>query len=796
MRRLALLALLFGVAAAANAQERGAEDWIRPEAVPARADALMSELATAAPDAAKRDEFDRIERSLAELTPKLDALRARIDAALAASVPLDKLADLRRELAGAESSLEEWRKPLEAELQRVTAVLDALARAQATWSATSGRPEVAETDEVVARQIRASLDRLQETSASLAAWRDRVLALADRVVGLRTALASTLARLDQSATTGRAKLLVPDRAPLWQTGYAGAVRSELPRVPETIASFAASTYEYLIDDPRPLIPQVLVGALVAVVFHRAGRAQRRTAAAPELADATRALERPYSIAVLLALITTPWLQPLAPRRFVQALVLIALIPVARVVTHTSRDASRLVLASLFGLLVLDRVSLAVDGLPAVSQTIFVIEMGIGLALAIHVARRGGLPGERGRVRIGATVVALALAIALVAQLGGWTALATLIGRGAHAATLAAVYIWAAVAALDALMVWILETPPGKRYTRDRGFVVHRRVRRWVRWLAAGYWLYVVLLNVGLNKAAVHGLRGVLAAGISVGALSITLGGVLAFTLTILAAPIAARLINTVLTEAVYPRAQLARGMPYALSTTVRYVVYTLAVLVALAAAGVRLDQLSIMLGGLGVGVGLGLQDFVKNFAAGLTLLFERRVHVGDVVQIPSREVFGRVREIGMRAVMVRNWDGAEVIVPNIDLISGAVTNWTLSDQLRRIELPVGAAYGTDPERVVSLLLVVAQAHDAVLDHPPPQALFQGFGESSLDFLLRVWSDSDYDRTLAIRSELALATHRSLREAGIAIPFPQRDLHLASVSPAVRAAFERKREDED
>jgi chromosome segregation ATPase len=232
MRRLALLALLFGVAAAANAQERGDEDWIRPEAVPARADALMSELATAAPDAAKRDEFDRIERSLAELTPKLDALRARIDAALAASVPLDKLADLRRELAGAESSLEEWRKPLEAELQRVTAVLDALARAQATWSATSGRPEVAETDEVVARQIRASLDRLQETSASLAAWRDRVLALADRVVGLRTALASTLARLDQSATTGRAKLLVPDRAPLWQTGYAALCAASCPASPK------------------------------------------------------------------------------------------------------------------------------------------------------------------------------------------------------------------------------------------------------------------------------------------------------------------------------------------------------------------------------------------------------------------------------------------------------------------------------------------------------------------------------------------------------------------------------------
>jgi small-conductance mechanosensitive channel len=796
MRRIALFALLFGVAAATHAEEHGAEDWIRPEAVPAQADALRSQIAAAAPDPAKRNEVERTEQNLAELAPKLDELRARIDAALEASVPLAKLADLRRELTAGASALEDWQKPLEAELLRVSAALDALARAQETWSATAGRPEVAAADEVVARQVRATLDRLKKTRASLTAWRDRVLALVDRLVGRRMALASTLARLDQSAKAERTTLLVPDRAPLWQSGYADALRSELPRVPETFASFATSTREYLIDDLRPLIAQVLLGVLLAVAFDRAARAHRRRATAPELADATRALERPYSIAVLLALLTTPWIHPLAPRRFTQLFALLALIPVARIVTHASSEVSRLVLASLFGLLVLDRVALAIEGLPAVSQTVFMIEMGLGLALAIRVARRGGLPGERGWVRRGARFVALALALALAAELGGWTALATLIGRGGLTAALAAVYVWAAVAALDGLVVWILQSPPGQRYARDRSLVVQRRARRLVRWLAAALWLYLLLTAVGLREAAGHGLRRALDAGISVGALSLTLGGVLAFTLTIVAAPIVARLINAALSEAVYPRAHLARGMPYALSTTVRYLVYMLAVVVALAAAGVRLDQLSIMLGGLGVGVGFGLQDFVKNFAAGLALLFERRVHVGDVVQIPSREVFGRVREIGMRAVMVRNWDGAEVIVPNIDLISGAVTNWTLSDQLRRIELPVSVAYGTDPEQVVSLLVEAARAHNDVLEHPPPQALFQALGESSLDFLLRVWSDSDHDRTLAIRSELVLAAHRSLREAGIAIPFPQRTLHLASVSPEVRAAFEGKGEDDD
>jgi small-conductance mechanosensitive channel len=187
-------------------------------------------------------------------------------------------------------------------------------------------------------------------------------------------------------------------------------------------------------------------------------------------------------------------------------------------------------------------------------------------------------------------------------------------------------------------------------------------------------------------------------------------------------------------------------------------------------------------------VGLGLQDLVKNFAAGLTLLFERRVHVGDALQVQGQEIFGRVRAIGMRATVVRNWDGAEVVVPNADLVSCAVTNWTLSDRLRRIEVPVGVAYGTDPDRVVALLLEVARCKEELLTEPAPQALFVGFGESSLDFVLRGWADEVYERTLPLTSELALAVHRCLREADITVPFPQRDLHLATVSPAVRNAL--------
>ena len=226
-------------------------------------------------------------------------------------------------------------------------------------------------------------------------------------------------------------------------------------------------------------------------------------------------------------------------------------------------------------------------------------------------------------------------------------------------------------------------------------------------------------------AAVAGVRALLAAGISVGALSISVGTVLAFVLTLLAAMLLARTVTGVLEEDVYPRAQLAarRALRALHLGALRRLL--LGFLLALAAAGIELSQLAILVGGLGVGIGLGLQDLVKNFAAGLTLLLERRMQPGDVVQIQGKEIFGRVLSIGMRATLLRGWNGSEFVVPNADLIAGTIINWTLSDRLCRLEVPVGVAYGTDPERVLALLLDAARADPRLLADPSPRRSSRG-----------------------------------------------------------------------
>jgi len=203
-------------------------------------------------------------------------------------------------------------------------------------------------------------------------------------------------------------------------------------------------------------------------------------------------------------------------------------------------------------------------------------------------------------------------------------------------------------------------------------------------------------------------------------------------------------------------------------------------LVALAVLGIDLTQITIMLGALGVGIGFGLQQIVNNLVCGIILLIERPVRVGDYIEHGGQ--WAEVRKIGLRATRVLTFDRADIWIPNGDLITREVINWTFSDRFARLKLPVGVAYGSDTDQVLNILMEVANADKAVVQYPAPYAFFNGFGESSLNFELRVYL-LDLDNYFTVWGRLYQEIERKLREAGITIPFPQRpqrDLHLRSV----------------
>ncbi len=237
-------------------------------------------------------------------------------------------------------------------------------------------------------------------------------------------------------------------------------------------------------------------------------------------------------------------------------------------------------------------------------------------------------------------------------------------------------------------------------------------------------------------------------------------------------------IRELLENDILNRFSLPRGMGDTISMLTRYSVLVIGFIIAIMAAGIKLDKLAIIIGGLGVGIGFGLQNIINNFISGLILAFERPIKIGDIIQMG--DLFGTVKEIGIRSSSVRTLDGAEVIVPNGNLISNELINWTLSDKHRRLDLRIGVAYGTNPDKVLKILQKAMTNHEKIMDEPPPKALFIGFGDSSLDFRLLFWTN-DFENRWQLESDINVRINNELAKAGIEIPFPQRDLHLRSVA---------------
>jgi small-conductance mechanosensitive channel len=196
---------------------------------------------------------------------------------------------------------------------------------------------------------------------------------------------------------------------------------------------------------------------------------------------------------------------------------------------------------------------------------------------------------------------------------------------------------------------------------------------------------------------------------------------------------------------------------------VRYGAITLGFLLAAAIAGIPLDRLAFVLGAFSVGIGFGLQTIVNNFVSGLILMFERPIQIGDTVDVGG--LVGRVRHIGVRASRLETSDGAEAIVPNGELVSGRIINWTLTSRNRRIEIQVSVVRDTDPERALAVLRDAVSGTPDVLTDPAPSSLLRGFGTGTLDLSLFFWT-AKFEEWTRVRSDVTVRVNQALRDAGI------------------------------
>lgn len=310
-----------------------------------------------------------------------------------------------------------------------------------------------------------------------------------------------------------------------------------------------------------------------------------------------------------------------------------------------------------------------------------------------------------------------------------------------------------------------------------GKVIKKRILSIINISMVLIWLSAILNVLNIRREITEGIGNAITYEIVLGSASFTIGNVLLFFFVIWLSIIISRIIKILLVEDIFTKINMAKGLPHTIAIMVRYAIITVGVLLAISAVGMPLSSLTVLAGAFGIGIGFGLQSIFNNIVSGFILLFERPIQIGDTIEVGS--LIGTVKSIGIRASNIRTFDGADIIVPNGELVSNQVVNWTLSDQQRRIEVLAGVAYGSDPHKVKELFEKVLAEHKDILKDPAPNVYFQGLGNSSLDFRLLFWTPS-FTEWLRIKSEIVFGVHDILYKEGITIPFPQMDLHLKSI----------------
>jgi small-conductance mechanosensitive channel len=380
---------------------------------------------------------------------------------------------------------------------------------------------------------------------------------------------------------------------------------------------------------------------------------------------------------------------------------------------------------------------------------------------------------------------LFFAVIIVAEFWGKAALASYLFASLLDSVATALVLMFFTYMIHGGLEWLFRASPLERAASLQSDDIDALVRRVAIFMDVALWglvfLPYILMIWGVYDSLETATKGLLAFGFNLGSQRISVGLVLTSAGIVYVSFLASGILQKLLLNEVLVRRRVEKGVRLSIGRLVHYVLIFVGFVLALLALGFEFTKLTIMLSALGVGIGFGLQGVVNNFVSGLILLYERPVRVGDMVELGGK--WAEIKKIGLRATTVQTFDQADVIVPNADLVTNPVTNWTLSNRQVRLIVPVGVAYGSDVPLVMETLEACAKDHERVSTLRPSQALFLGFGESSLDFELRVWV-TDADHRLLVQSDLHQEIDRRFREAKIEIAFPQRDLHLRSVDEAV------------
>ena len=648
------------------------------------------------------------------------------------------------------------------------------------WSAIVSAMEKAKVPDEYVQRASTVVGMADQVQSTLREETENLIKMQVQVSETRTQIDDILDQINVADAALREQVFVIDSPPIWSVLGQVSFSSTWHQVRTIISGVQTRTSNFYQSYRSKLLFYFLLNAGVFVLLLHFSRTDPSTWNLP-LVKQEVIFRRPIVLSAFVMLVFFGVFFAKAPPEVVRFSRMLLVIPVVLLAIEIFEKHVQRYVVALGAIYVINVMSLQLLAGTVSRRLLDLALCGIMLGGMWALLRKGGtirtLLEERGfhLVLNGLYVAGFLLVVSVFTNIVGNVSLSDVLTNGTIFSVYYVMGAYVYYFTLYALVCAVTGSSLGRRSRAIRMHrdLVDRKIAKWLKVTAWMIWGLAVLLSFQVSNQAFDETREILRKKWEVGAISISLLDVVLFGLVFYVSMMIARFIRFLLDEEVLPRTEMNPGAAQAGSRLTYIALLTVGFFLSLGAAGLELSKITVLTGAFGVGLGFGLQNVVNNFVCGIIVSLERPVQVGDSIEVGT--LLGEVRSIGFRSCTLRTFDGADVIVPNSELITKPVVNWSLTDLFRRTDIVIGAAYGTDPKLVIQILQELTTKHPGVMKYPEPLITFDQFADSSLNFTVRFWSK--LDGRLQVRSELNIQIAEEFAKHGIAIPFPQRDVHV-------------------
>ncbi|UTW63874.1 mechanosensitive ion channel [bacterium SCSIO 12741] len=808
-----LLILVFSLVGSTNLAAETKTDTIQGEAVESvstsnitvQTEQTLSRMNQISENLIQNHKVDALEKKLSKAQSRVEDLERETNSRINDEIGVHYLNDIRIKWDGEEKKL----RSIEGDISEVVAQLDEyraeLEMEKFRWNLTidqlrdeKAAPSLIKSSAELVKEIKKTIRTLRDTGNSAMDLLSQVGAIKQQVSKNQDLVIST-AQQEQSRIFEKTRpnllteILNPEKDSV-------GVQSQFRLIWEYSARDAV---RFVKKKKNTVIGQILLLVLLIAIFFfvQARYKSWRVFKDESLRTTLTFIESPLATALFIAMFCTFWIYPGLPSTLAEfntlMLTLVMMVILPKIVNRVIHPLMYMYAAA-FLLLQIETL-LVGHGyvqrlLTFTSNVLILVGMGVFYFKNRQSIRQylKNKPSYRW-ISLFLWISAFHILIALVANALGYVALSDFLTRATVRSFVIGVLLFVSERIVQGILTIMLQST-----WANYSYVINKRRADIHRWILGAYglvaiylWVGVVLHQFGISEDIGAFFKGLKEETWVFGSVEFTLSNVFDFVLVLVICWYLSIIVKTILEEEILSRLRLKRGVPMAIAIVTRYSILTFGFFLAVAAAGLNLEKLSFVAGALGVGIGFGLQNLVGNFVSGMILIFEKPIMIGDVIVVGEFE--GEVTEIGIRSSKMRTWAGAEVIIPNAELISQHVTNLTLSDKKRRIEHLLDVESSADPQVVIDSVKEAIIKQENVLREPEPLVLFQGQVENRLKFRVLYWLS---ENLLRAKAEVSLNIHQNLKQAGVDFALPESRISLKTEEKISIESINRKSKDKD